>query len=128
MSRLIESGVSDGVGFGDADETDAPLNVAGEFNVAGTLNLEQALNVSGTVFDESQTPVEDATVALTLQSGGTSVAYTTTDANGDYEFTNHPDADGTEQLFHVAVYDDEAPIFNAFSKPFVSTTFLSGGA
>jgi hypothetical protein len=123
MSRLIESGTTDGVGFGNADETDAPLNVAGEFNVAGTLNLDQALGISGVVLDDSQSPIQNATVGVTLTENGEDVIYDTTDASGAYSFTEHPDGDATKQEWHVtAAKNDAGDLFNAESKPFVRAT------
>jgi len=77
-------------------------------------------SISGIVEDENFKPVDGATVALMLQSGGTVVEYTATDANGFYEFTTHNDSTVTEQQWHVAVYDDQAPIYNDFSKPFIT--------
>jgi len=119
MSRLILPGASEGISPGDIDEILGPLNIAGEYNVAGTAQIEQTLSISGVVFDETQAPVPNATVALMLQSGNSDVVYTQTDAIGEYEFTNHPDSGNETKMYHVAVYDDVAPINNAFSKPFV---------
>jgi len=123
MSRLIDFNTTDGVGFGNVDETDAPLNVAGEFNVAGTLNLDQALGISGVVLDDSQSPIQDATIAVTLTENGQDVIYDTTDVNGEYAFTEHPDGDNTKKEWHVtAAKNDVGDLFNAESKPFVRAT------
>jgi len=77
--------------------------------------------ITGVVEDDNFNPAPNVTVALILREGGNVVEYTTTDANGIYEFEFHPDssADGSLQEYHVAVYDDVAPIFNTFSEPFV---------
>ena len=83
-------------------------------------------SISGIVRDEANQEVANATVALIKQDGGSIVEYTATDTNGFYEFFYHPEADATEENWHVAVYDDVSPIFNSFSKPYVSAALNLG--
>jgi len=83
-------------------------------------------SISGIVRDEANQEVANATVALIKQNGGSIVEYTQTDSNGFYEFFFHPEANATEENWHVAVYDDTIPIFNSFSKPYVSAALNLG--
>jgi len=83
-------------------------------------------SISGIVRNEANQEVANVTVALIKQSGGSIVEYTTTDSNGFYEFTSHAEADATEENWHVVVYDQDPPIFNSFSKPYVSAALNLG--
>jgi len=85
-------------------------------------------DITGTVFDESGVPQPGATVALMLTEVDSEVVYTTTDANGDYQFSSHPDGDGSSKNWHVVgYYEDTDGEYNGFSEPYISAE-LSGSA
>ncbi len=124
MSRLIPSGTSEGVDSGNVDDIDPPLNVAGEFNIAGTANLKPIEGISGTVVDLDGNPIQGATVSLFLQDGGTAVETTTTNAAGEYGFSDHPDAENQEQTWHLVASKDSGNIkFQSKSLFGVEATF-----
>lgn len=78
-------------------------------------------DITGTVFDESGVPQPGATVALMLTEVDSEVVYTTTDANGDYQFSSHPDGDGSAKNWHVVgYYEDTDGEYNGFSEPYIS--------
>ena len=88
-----------------------------------------ANEVSGTVrlFGE---PYEGATVKLfehtEEQLETKKAAVKTTDANGEYVFTRHPDArDGEVQTWHVVVRAEDSRRYFAYSKPFVEADLNS---
>lgn len=62
-------------------------------------------DIQGQVTDQDENAVPNATVALWSQSNPTEVITTQADANGFYEFTGHPDDDGTTQEWHLAARD-----------------------
>jgi len=100
-----------------SQQLEAPINVAGELNVSGELNIDTKPGISGIVTDSSNNPIENATVNLFLQDGGTASKETTTDANGAYSFSEHPDATNSIQTWHVvASYDDGTDKFFSRSK------------
>ena len=85
--------------------------------------------VSGevTIFGE---PFEGATVKLFEQVEGQLdpklAAIKQTDANGEYQFTRHPNAkDGEIQTWHVAVRAQDARKLFSFSKPYVEANLES---
>ena len=85
--------------------------------------------VSGevTIFGE---PFEGATVKLFEQVEGQLdpklAAIKQTDANGEYQFTRHPNAkDGEIQTWHVAVRAQDARNLFSFSKPYVEANLES---
>lgn len=68
--------------------------------------------------------VQGATVYLWLESSPNSVRTTTTDANGEYVFTKHRDADGTQKEWFVTAYYEDANgnPYSVVSKPGVSAS------
>jgi len=83
-------------------------------------------DIQGQVVDGSGNPVEDAIVELTRSyqsspTGAEAVRRTTTDSNGNYIFTGHPDGDGTTQEWHVAAYSHDGTAYvNSFNNPGVT--------
>lgn len=80
-------------------------------------------DIRGQLTDADGVAIENATVALipNYASDNNRVVYTTTDANGEYVFDEHPQADGTSKEWHVAFrYDDNTGKYNFPSKPYVS--------
>jgi len=111
----INSGDSQNVS--GVQSLEAPLNVAGELNVSGELNIDTKPGISGIVTDRSNNPIENATVNLFLQDNGTASKETTTDVNGAYSFSEHPDGTGKVQTWHVvASHDDGVDKFFGLSK------------
>jgi len=109
-----------------SQQLEAPINVAGELNVSGELNIDLKPAISGVVKDKSNNPIEGATVNLFLQDQGTESLETLTDANGFYSFSEHPDATGNVQTWHVlASYDDGVDKFFTRSKFGVRASLLS---
>jgi len=65
-------------------------------------------DVSGQITDESGDPIPNAEVYLwreDLAGSGGVVDSVTADSNGDFTFTEHPDATNTQQSWHVAAED-----------------------
>jgi hypothetical protein len=78
-------------------------------------------DIQGKITDVNGNEISGATVYLFSQDNTTEVISTTTDANGNYIFTGHPDGDGSSQNWHVvAEYDDGANRYNTRSKPYVN--------
>ena len=63
---------------------------------------------AGTIKDSGDNPIEGAVVALRRKGGSDYVAYTETDANGDYSFT--VDADGDFVVGYKLSHDPDAAI------------------
>jgi len=88
-------------------------------------------DIQGQVVDGSGNPVSGAIVELTksYQSNPTSrerVFRTTTDSNGNYIFTGHPDGDGTTQEWHVSAYSHDGTAYvNSFNNPGVTADLPS---
>ena len=88
-------------------------------------------DIQGQVVDGSGNPVSGAIVELTksYQSSPTErekVFRTTTDSNGNYIFTGHPDGDGTTQEWHVAAYSHDGTAYvNSFNNPGVTADLPS---
>jgi hypothetical protein len=62
-------------------------------------------DIQGTVTDANGNAVGGAIVALWYQGSPNKVVTTQADSNGNYIFTQHPDADGTSRNWHVAARD-----------------------
>jgi len=80
-------------------------------------------DIQGTVVDSEGSPVSGATVGLFLASPFSDVIYTTTDNNGDYIFTEHPQATGSSQEWVVTcAFDDGTNRFHSLSNPYVTAS------
>lgn len=80
-------------------------------------------DIQGTITDGSGNPVSGATVYLFTQSSPNTIKTTTTDSNGNYIFTQHPDSDGTTQQWYVtAYYDGGTQLYNTLSKPSIDAS------
>lgn len=78
--------------------------------------------LSGTVTDSTGDPVNGATVAV-WPHNGTTVKRVTTASNGQYTVDTHPEGDGSQQEWHIAVrHEDADGTYNSESKPFVSAS------
>lgn len=87
-------------------------------------------DIQGTITDSSGNPISGATVYLVAETSTNKVAFKSTDSNGYYKFTKHPDADGMPQEWHVAAYyeDGSGNVFNSVSQPKVSASLSEGAA
>jgi len=80
-------------------------------------------DIQGTVSDSDDNVIAGALVGLFLASPPSDVIYTTTDNNGDYIFTEHPQATGSTQEWVVTcAHDDGAGKFRSVSKPYVTAS------
>jgi len=83
-------------------------------------------DIQGQVVDAQGNPVSGAIVELTKSyqsspTGQEAVQRTTTDSNGNYIFTGHPDGDGTTQEWHVSCYNHDGTAYvNSFNNPGVT--------
>jgi len=93
-------------------------------------------DIQGVVTDENGNPVQGATVTLWLNEGidrsgfardSSTAIYTLTDSNGEYQFNQHPQGDGSTQEWHLAVrFDDGSGDFNSLSLPYVTADLPKG--
>jgi hypothetical protein len=82
-------------------------------------------DITGTVFDKDLSPQPNATVALMLADVDSEVTYTTTDPNGNYQFSSHPQATESTQEWHVVgYYEDSNGKYNGFSEPYISAQLI----
>jgi len=85
-------------------------------------------DVSGQITDESDDPIPNAEVYLwreDLAGSGGVVASVTADSNGDFAFTEHPDATNSTQSWHVAAKDPTGSVqlqsaYGVTASPFPS--------
>jgi hypothetical protein len=73
-----------------------------------TDNVGVTKTFAGTIKDSANNPIEGAVIALRRKGGSDYVAYTETDANGDYSFTI--DADGDFVISYKLSHDPNAAI------------------
>jgi hypothetical protein len=66
---------------------------------------------AGTIKDSANNPIEGAVIALRRKGGSDYVAYTETDANGDYSFT--VDADGDFVIGYKLSHDPDAALIES---------------
>lgn len=110
------SGGTSGSGDGGGSEKDS--NTQGGSGGSGTIIIRYAKSIyaiSGTV-KLAGSPLQGAIVRLIRQSDDTYVGETTSDSNGEYEFT-----DLNNEEYHVTVeYEDgSGNLYNDYSYPFV---------
>ena len=80
-------------------------------------------DIQGTVLDQDGDPVSGVSIGLFLASPPSDVIYTTTDSNGEYIFTEHPQATGlTQEWVVTCAHDDGASRFHTISKPYVTAS------
>jgi hypothetical protein len=83
-------------------------------------------DIQGTITYSNGNAVQGAKVYLFSQNNPNKVKQTTTDANGDYIFKQHPDGSGSAQDWYVAAYhDDGTNEYQAFSEPGVVANISS---
>jgi len=88
-------------------------------------------DIQGQVVDAQGNPVSGAIVELTKSYQSSpeargNVFRTTTDSNGNYIFTGHPDGDGTTQEWHVSCYNHDGTAYvNSFNNPGVTADLPS---